>query len=138
MEQEWKSTGEKNVVAIWTCFLLFSRCFQIGVCLGFVFCFALFGFFFVVVVDMWMTLLIILTAYSVRLGLSSQVLLFGVTAQKLYSIIRSNLGHSTSYGWFFMPQVLKWFLLFSKTKLNSNEKVNVLENYSKWNKIAFC
>lgn len=26
------------------------------------------------------------------------------------------------------------FFLFSKTKLNSNKKVNVLENYSKWNK----
>lgn len=54
----------------------------------------------------------------------------------LLSIIWSNLGHNSS-STFFMLQGLKRFLLFSKTKLNSNEKVNVLENDSKWNKIAF-
>lgn len=43
-----------------------------------------------------MTLLIILAAYSVKLDFSPQVPLFGVTVQKLHSIICSNLGHSTS------------------------------------------
>lgn len=141
MEQEWKrGTGEKNVVAIWTCFLLFSHCFQMRVCL--LVCFVCVWFWFVLFeffcwhvndTDNY------LGCWLSQSGLVSlQVPLFGVTVQKLHSIICSNLGHTTSSRWFFMPQVLKWFLLFSKTKVNSNEKLNVLENHSKWNKIAFC
>lgn len=65
-----RGTGEKIVVAIWACFLLFNHDFQIWVCFFF--------FFFsvwMVFVDMWMTLLIVLAACSVRLGLSCHCLM---------------------------------------------------------------
>lgn len=96
-----KRDWSKSVVAIWTCFLLVSQDFQI--------CWL--GFFF----GIQMMLLIMLAACSVRLGLSPQVLLFRVTVQNLHSIICSNSGHNSSSRWFFMPQGLEWFLLFSKT-----------------------
>lgn len=113
-----RGTGEKIVVAIWACFL-FNHYFQIWVCFFFFFFFCLDGF-------CWH---VNDTANCLGCLLSQAGLvlpLFDVPVQKLHSFICSHLGHSTSSRWFFVPQVLKWLLLFNKTKLNSDEKVNVL------------